>query len=120
MGICLSIILVLEFVYMPNDINLVKYIISFILIFFHFIFMSFTDIIERYLYDYDYLNPLLIIMTEGIFGFISTSFYSIYQNPFTEIKVVYHNLEIWKFIILVCLLILHFISSTVINIYKIL
>ena len=120
MGICLSIIIVLEFVYMPNDINLVKYIISFILIFFHFIFMSFTDIIERYLYDYDFLNPLLILMTEGIFGFISTSLYSIYQNPFTEIKVVYNNLETGKFIILIILLILHLISSAVINVYKIL
>ena len=38
MGICLSIIIVLEFVYMPNNINLVKYIISFILIFFFILF----------------------------------------------------------------------------------
>ena len=86
MGISLSSIVALEFIYKSEDIYFGNFIIAYLLIFSHFIFISFTDVIEKYLYDYDFLNPLLIIMSEGIFGFITTLFYSIYQNPFKEIR----------------------------------
>ena len=85
MGISLSLIAALEFIYKSEDIYLGNFIIAYLLIFSHFIFISFTDVIEKYLYDYDFLNPLLILMNEGIFGFITTLLYSIYQNPFKEI-----------------------------------
>ena len=59
-------------------------------------------------------------MNEGIFGFITTLLYSIYQNPFKEITIIYNNIETWKFIILLFLLILYFVFSIGINVYKIL
>ena len=120
MGISLSSIVALEFIYKSEDIYFGNFIIAYLLIFSHFIFISFTDVIEKYLYDYDFLNPLLIIMSEGIFGFITTLFYSIYQNPFKEITIIYNNIETWKFIILLFLLILYFVFSIGINVYKIL
>ena len=86
----------------------------------HFIFLSFTDVTERYLADYDFMNPLLILMSEGIFGFITTLIYSIYHNPFKEISIIYSNIDAWKFIVLIFLLILYIIFSAGINVYKIL
>ena len=66
------------------------------------------------------MNPLLILMSEGIFGFITTLIYSIYHNPFKEISIIYSNIDAWKFIILIFLLILYIIFSAGINVYKIL
>ena len=120
MGICSAIIITLEFIYKPKSVNINNFIISYLLIFLHFIFLSFTDVTERYLADYDFMNPLLILMSEGIFGFITTLIYSIYHNPFKEISIIYSNIDSWKFIVLIFLLILYIIFSAGINVYKIL
>ena len=120
MGLCLSVIISLEIVYRSKDINLGKFILSHLLVFCHFILKSFTDVIERYLYDYDFLNPLLILMMEGIFGFITSLFYSLYQNPFKEIITVYNDKKLWQFIILIFLLLLYSVLCAGLNIYKIL
>ena len=120
MSTCLFIIILLEFIYRPKDVNIGSFIISYLLVFCHFIFLSFTDVTERYLADYDFMNPLLILMTEGIFGFFTTFLYAIYQDPFKEIIIVYNNVETWNFIILIILLIIYSVLSAGINVYKIL
>ena len=38
----------------PKDIHLGNYVISYLLVFCQFIFTSFTDIIEKYLAEYDF------------------------------------------------------------------
>ena len=101
MTICLSIIITLEFFFKTEDIEIRSYFISYLFVFCHFIFVSFTDVIEKYLADYDFLNPLLILMSEGIFGFITTAFYSIFHNPFKELVIIYNEFETWKFILLI-------------------
>ena len=55
LGICSAMIITLDFIYKQKDILFGKYIISYLLVFCHFIFLSFTDVIEKYLADYDYL-----------------------------------------------------------------
>jgi len=119
-GIFLSIIIIMEFHFKPKDIHLGNYVISYLLVFCHFIFTSFTDIIEKYLAEYDFLNPLLILMSEGIFGFIMTVFYSIFNSPFKELQVIYNEVEGWKFFILIILLIFYSVFSLGLNVYKIL
>ena len=110
----------MEFIFKPKDINIENYLISYLLVFCHFIFVSFTDIVEKYLFDYNFLNPFLILMSEGIFGFILASFYSIFNNPFREIINIYNEFESWKFILLIVFLILYSIFSLGLNMYKIL
>jgi len=119
-AICLSIITTFEFIYKPKDIYLGNYILSYLFIICYYIFLSFTDVTERYLYDYNFLNPLFILMTEGISGFITTLLYSIYQNPFKEIEIIKKDIGISKFIILIILLVLYSFISSFVNIYKIL
>ena len=120
MGLCFIIIIVIEFIYKPKDLNIGNFIISYSLVFCHFILLSFIDVTEKYLADYDFLNPLSILMAEGAFGFIITFIYSIYHDPFKEIMIIYKDIETWKFVILLFLLVLYFIFSAGINVYKIL
>ena len=120
LSICSSIIIILEFIYKPKEVDLDDFIISFLLVFCHLIFLSFTDIVERYLADYDYLNPLKILMSEGIFSFIMATCYSFIQNPFQEVKNIYEEVSTGKFILLIFLLFLYSVLSAGINVYKIL
>ena len=66
LGLISCIIILLEFIYTTKDVNIGKYIISYSCVVFHFIFLSFTDVIEKYLVDYNYINPFQILMSEGI------------------------------------------------------
>ena len=119
-GICSIIIISLEFHFREQNIPIGNFSISYTLVFCHFIFISFTDITERYLADYDYLNPAQILTTEGIFGFIMTLFFGIYQDPFREIKKIYKEVKAGEFALLIFLLILYSVFSIGINTYKIL
>ena len=59
----------------------------FIIIFFN----SLLDLIEKYLFEYDYLNPFKLLMLEGIIGFSFGIVYCIYKNPISSIKNLYYN-----------------------------
>ena len=120
LGLCSCIIIIFEFIFKSKDISIGNFIISYLLIICHLIFLSLTDVIERYLVDYNYLNPLKILMNEGIISFILTCFYSIMQNPFKEVSTIYKEVNAGKFILLLFFLILFLILSALINIYKIL
>ena len=119
LGLFSGIIIILDFIYKPKDIYFWKYVISYLLVLCHFVFLSFTDVIEKYLADYDYLEPFEMILSEGIFSFIMMSIYSIYQNPFKEISEIYIEASTGKFIALIILLILYALSSAGVNIYRI-
>lgn len=90
--ICLVIIIILEYIYL-ND-NSVKLTKGFFLIFPDHIFNSFKDIIEKYILEYDYINPFQTLMLEGAFGIIFTCLlFFITGKTFDEIKDKYNNGE---------------------------
>ena len=120
MGICSFIIIILEIIFRPEGIEIKHLLFSYVLLFFHFIFLSFTDVVEKYLADYNYLNPLQILMTEGLFSLVMSCIYSIKENPFIEIRMIYNKESTEKFVLLIFLLILYSVLSAGINIYKIL
>ena len=93
------------------------YVISFIFI--NYFFSSLIDVIEKYLIEYNYINPFLILMLEGITGLLLSSMYLLMENPFKEVKNYYNNNNQTKFIILICCLFLYFIFSGGKNIYRI-
>ena len=116
---CLSlIIIILEFIYKPKEINLGKYFISYILLILHYVFRSFNNVIEKYLGEYNFLSPFVIIFGEGISTFILTSIYSIFRNPFKEVSDTYNKLETGKSIVFIILIILYFVSCAFVNVYK--
>ena len=121
MGICSIIIIIFELIYKPKEINFGIFLLYYLLIICHYILLSFNDVTERYLADYDYLNPLFILMTEGIFGLVLSSLCILaYDNPFKEMIDIYNKTETKDFILLIFLLILYCVFSAGINIYKIL
>ena len=116
---CLSlIIIILEFIYKPKEIELGKYFISYILLILHFVFRSFNNVIEKYLGEYNFLSPFVIIFDEGVSTFILTSIYSIFRNPFKEVSDTYNKLETGKSIAFIILIILYFVSCAFVNVYK--
>ena len=112
--ICLIIIVVLEFLF--TEINIEPLMIIFSIHFFN----SLLDSIEKYLIEFNYLNPFKTLMMEGLFGVIITSIYSFRENPFREAKEFYNNNEHYKFIILIFLLFLYFVLCGGRNVYRVL
>ena len=83
-------------------------------------FVPFTDVIEKYLIEFDFLSPFLIIMIEAIFGFTLVSIYSAGKNPFKDLIILYEESSTKNFILLIFLLFLYFALSAGVNVYKIL
>ena len=81
-------------------------------------FNSGLDVIEKYLLEYDFLNPFLMLMTEGLIGLIYSSLFAIYQNPLQNINNIYKN-HPDKIPFLIIFLIIFFILTCLRNIYRV-
>ena len=90
-GICLIVIIIFEFIF--HNINELKSYdkinIAFVLSIFVKIFDSFNDIIEKYLFEFDYMNPFIVLMYEGLFGFVFSFLYFIYPEYMKDVIKVY-------------------------------
>ena len=69
-GICFLIIILLEIIYRTKGVSISNFCIGYILVLVNLFFVPFTDIIEKYLMEFNFLSPFLIIMIEAIFGLI--------------------------------------------------
>ena len=118
LSVCLMITIILEIIFKPNDISLGTFILIIFLIFIYLISITFTDCTERYLANYNFINPFLILITEGIFELIMATFYSINSSPFKEIIRQYEQNTASNFILFIFLLILYLILSAALNSYK--
>ena len=119
---CLLIVILIEIIaYSNSENNSIGYILKviFLMIIDH-IFNSGLDIIEKYLLEYDFMNPYLILMVEGIMGFILSLIVSIFEDPFKQLRKIYNNeSETSKFTYLIICIILYFLLSCGRNIYRI-
>ena len=119
-GICLVLINIIEFIYQRKVESFEKLLIAYILTYISFIFTTFTGVIEKYLNEFNFLNPMLILTVEASFGILLVGIYSISKNPFQEIIKYHEELDTGNFILLIFLLFLFFVLSAGINVYKIL
>ena len=78
----------------------------------------FSDIIEKYLMDTDFINPFKLLEIKNIIELILISFFYIFYQTQKEILFLI-NLEAKIFYIGLALLFMHFIISGITNIYKI-
>ena len=116
--ICLLIIIGLEYIFIvikKTEKNVVDLTLYLILMLIHSFFFSFIDFIEKYLLEYNFINPFKVIMFEGVFGIILSGFYSIKENPFKSLSLIEKN----KYIILISFLFLYFVLSGLSNSYRI-
>ena len=119
-GICLILINIIEFIYQRKVESFEKLLMAYILTYMSFIFTTFTDAVEKYLNEFNFLDPMLILTSEASFGIRFVAIYSISKNPFQELIKYHEELDTINFIILIFLLFLFFVFSAGINIYKIL
>ena len=75
---------------------------------------SFNNCIEKYLVDYNYMNPFIILMLEGVFEFIMASISFIIMDPFSPFANITGSLGLFIF-----LFILYTLLQVIVNIYRI-
>ena len=118
-GICLFIIILLEIIYRGKGVSIGEFCFGHMLVLAYLFFVPFTDIIEKYLMEFNFLNPFLTIAAEAIFGLIFVSIYSSSEDPFKDLKRLYKECDAGKFTLLIFLLFLYFAFSSGVNTYKI-
>jgi hypothetical protein len=120
-GICLALVVIIELIYNINILNSFgSLLFAYLLTIMALSLMSFTDTIEKYLYEFNFLNPLLILLLESIFGLIFVCIFSIINSPFKEITKKYNKLKGGEFVFLIILLFFYLIFSSLVNIFKVL
>ena len=121
-GICIIFIIIIEFIF--QDINIFfsygQLIFALLLIFITQFISALEDSVEKYLIEYNQLSPFLILMIEGILGFIFSILYSLYSNPFNEINQYKKNRTISEFTLLTLALVLYMILSGGNNTFRLL
>ena len=117
--ISLIIIITFEIIFRSKGATTSNFLSSHIIVIGYIIFVPFTDIIEKYLMEFNFVSPFFILLVESIFGFILISIYSIVINPFKDINRFYNECSTGDFILLLFLLFLYCIFSGGTNIYKI-
>ena len=118
--ISLIIIIISDFVYnyIPNNSNIYDFIYVLILIFVSHFFNSTKDIIEKYLLQYDFINPFQMLMIEGIFGLIISGLYCPIENPFN--KDHFKNIDnVYCLILFIICLVFYFLFCAIRNIYRV-
>ena len=120
-GICLIIIIVTEFFFQEINIFLTysDFINALLLNFICQIFGALIDAIEKYLYEYDYLNPFYTLMYEGIFGFFMSLLYFLIPNYLDDIIIVYKTFSAGKLVLFTFLLILYIILCAGRNAFRV-
>ena len=107
-SICLALTIITEFIY--QDINIFlsygKFLLMFLFLFFIQLFNSLLDLVDKYLFEYNYVNPFQSLMLEGLFGLLYSIIYFIYSNPFPDMYNYYYN-DSENFGLLIFLLVLY-------------
>ena len=119
-GICLIIITILEIIYRGIGASFSEFCFGYLIVLAYLVFVPITDVIEKYLMEFDFVNPFILLTLEAFFGFILVGIYSIGENPFRDIIRIYEKSTRGDFIFLIILLIAYFVLSAGSNTYRVL
>jgi hypothetical protein len=118
-SVCLLIIITLEIIYRGRGASPSDFLFGHLIVLGYLTFVPFTDIIEKYLLEFNFMNPFFILIMESIFGFILITIYSIGEDLFKDTKRLYEERSTGEFILLVFLFFLYLAFSAGANVYKI-
>ena len=93
-------------------------IVLFIIVLNH-ILSSSIDLVEKYLFEYNFLNPFYVLMYEGLFGFFISFLFFMIPNYLDDIRLTYNTLSIGKIILFTFLLLLYIILSGGRNVFRV-
>ena len=119
-GICSFLMILFEFLFLDVNIFLTyeDFIICLLLVFVINILVSSLDSIEKYLFEYDYMNPFVVLMYEGFFGLIICSIFLSAENYFNDATDVYKKCSGGDFTFFIFLLIFYVILCGIKNVFK--
>ena len=80
---------------------------------------TFLDTIEKYLFEFDYINPYKVLMLEGLIECLLLPILFI-TNKTTEAFNEFSRMEAWKLSLLIILLLIYLVLSLFKNIYRVL
>ena len=102
-----------------NKVHGLRYIIFIIFLFIiNQTFTSGCDIIEKYLLEYDFINPFKLLMLEGAIGMFFCLLFTIHQDPFEQLKIIKKDHPEYLKYLIICIFIF-FLFSCGRNIYRI-
>ena len=78
---------------------------------------AFLDTIEKYLFEFDYLDPYKILMSEGLIGCLLLPFLLFLDKTYEDINDIFENTN-WQ--LLIFILFIYFILNSFENIYRVL
>ena len=120
-GICTIIVIITEFFF--QEINIFfsywNFIMVLLLSILSQVLNAFLDSIEKYLFEYDYVNPFYALMYEGIYGFFMTFFYFTIPDYLDDIKKVYKTYSAGELILFTFLLLLYIVLCGGRNIFRV-
>ena len=119
-GISLIILIISEFLFQKYDIIISpKYLFFaiFLSILSH-LSIALNNTIEKYLIDFNFLHPFLVLTIQGIIGFCFTFICAIYENPIPDIKLIYTNNSSGMFTLFIFLLLFYTVFGGLKNIYR--
>ena len=120
-GICLLIVYITEFIFQETNFFLSygQFVIILLLSSIGLFFNSMIDSNEKYLYEYNNMNPFYSLVFEGFFGFLFSLIYDLYHNPFEKINEFKKSHNTSEFVILIFCLILYVILSGLKNLLRV-
>ena len=120
MGICLLIIIISEFFFRNFDIFLERKYFALAVLFSILtnFALALNNTIEKYLVDIDLISPFKILFMQGILGLISIIIFSIFNEPFSELKKILKDKSPGMLILFIFLLLFYTIFGMFKNIYR--
>ena len=120
LALCLILLIISEYFFQEFDGIITSKDLSLAILFsvISYISLTFDDVIEKYLIEFDFLNPFIILFRQGIIGIIFTIICAFIENPFKGLKDVYDNNSGGMFILFLFLLLLYSIFGALKNIYR--
>jgi len=96
-----------------------KFTESLLLILIEYFILSMTDIIDKYLLEFESIDPFYIIIIEGIFGSIFSLLFFIIENPLEDLRKVYNSSSILSFCFFIFLLFLFYLFNALASPFRI-
>ena len=120
-GICIFLVSLIEFIFQSEVALFGSLFLAYLITYLSIILMAFTDLIEKYLTQFDSMDPMLVLTLEAIFGIIMVTIYSFaQQNQFPNIVKVYETSERGQFALFIFLLFVYFALCAGVNVYRVL
>lgn len=111
--ICFIITIASEYLFQHVDeiFTYAEFTVALALILVEYFYLAMMDIIDKYLLEFESVDPFLIIMVEGLIGLVFGILFCWVENPLPELKYIYNNNSTSSFILFIAFLFLFFICT---------